>query len=248
MQAINFPFFLDESQGVLPFTCLSFVSKQMNMNYSSRKMALNTGIAIIIMTILAGFVMAIAFNALFNPETAGNQPSHTEFLSGILGWIGILICDLIVSNGIFQLFRTQKNKRAQVTALLRYIYSFLLAIGIVFLFKGLIYFDSEEVLRQNVALFKWFWSFGLIIFGFHLTTLSRVFCDKNIVRRLISILLFSAGIGYIFVHGIGIFLPQWTAVATTVEPFFIPSMILGEFGFAIWLIAKGAKSKSLIIS
>ncbi len=215
------------------------------MTNAIKKTMLSTGISIILMTVLAGFVMTVAFNDLLNPKS-DSVPSYFQYLAAVLGWVAILICDLIVSHGVFHLFKTQNIKKARLSSLLRYFYSFLLAIGIFFLLKGLLSYDSKNQLRENVAFFKWIWSFGLIIFGFHLTTLSKLFCEKDIIRRLISILLLTAGIGYILIHGTAIVIPEYSQSVSILEPYFIPSMLLGELGFAIWLIAKGIKKRSAI--
>jgi len=161
------------------------------------------------------------------------------FKTGIIGWVVIFICDLIVSLGVYLLFQEKNNKLALSTAWLRFFYTIILGIAISRLIMVSI---SYENLIYNLNLFNEIWSFGLTIFGLHLICLSYLFYNESVWNKLISLLLILAGIGYLVTYIGELVLPNFGNYKQTIEMIFMAPMILGEIGFAIWLLIKGGKN------
>ena len=211
---------------------------------TKRNTALITGFSIILMAVAAGYSVGNVFGSLV---VADNDNLTTEniindislFKTGIIGWVVIFICDLIVSLGVYLLFQENNNKLALSTAWLRFFYTIILGIAISRLIMVSI---SYENLIYNLNLFNEIWSFGLTIFGLHLICLSYLFYNESVWNKLISLLLILAGIGYLITYIGELVLPNFGNYKQTIEMIFMAPMILGEIGFAIWLLIKGGKN------
>ena len=218
--------------------------KMIKIELTKRNTALITGFSIILMAVAAGYSVGNVFGSLV---VADNDNLTTEniindislFKTGIIGWVVIFICDLIVSLGVYLLFQENNNKLALSTAWLRFFYTIILGIAISRLIMVSI---SYENLIYNLNLFNEIWSFGLTIFGLHLICLSYLFYNESVWNKLISLLLILAGIGYLVTYIGELVLPNFGNYKQTIEMIFMAPMILGEIGFAIWLLIKGGKN------
>ncbi|TNE54040.1 MAG: DUF4386 domain-containing protein [Bacteroidetes bacterium] len=183
---------------------------------NTKTIARITGGSIISMAILAGFAMS-------------NTNSKTESSAALISWILIFLLDLIVSAGVFELFKHQQRKLALFSSWSRLLYSGILGLAIIALFQGSTdsFFDT--------------WGKGLIIFGIHLFSLGLLFFQPSIWTRIIGVLMMVAGVGYFLIY-LGPYLSDFfTAQKKLLEFLFMGPMILGELGFACWLLIRGGK-------
>ncbi len=201
----------------------------------TRKYALLAGISLLIMALLAGYSFGFVMNSIYVENdpitTAANiASSNLLYLSGNLGWVLILIADVLVAIGFYMVLKHINKKMAILSASFRLLYSAIFAIGIANLFWN------------NIEAFMKFWSLGLFVIGFHLIfTGIATFYTKQI-PFIIGLLLIIAGTGYSLIHGIYNFLPAYTELGTTIESIMGLPMTIGELTFGFWLIIKGGKS------
>lgn len=181
-----------------------------------RGTAIVIGSSIILMAVTVGFSF---------PVTKYNK----------IGWVVIIILDVIVSFGVYLYYKKDDAKRAFASAFLRFIYTIFLSIATAQLFLG-----SNFINQVNS--FTVIWGWGLIVFGLHLIVLGSLFkSESKWFNCLVVILLIFAGLGYMTQY-IGILLvPNPAQFVATVEPFFLVPAILGEILFALWMIIKGNK-------
>jgi hypothetical protein len=225
----------------------------MKKRMTTRKLALLTGISIVIMTIAAGATMGGVFAPLFemNPEEFSQHiPSiESNYFYGILGWFIILITDVIVSWGLYKFYAIKNKQKSLIMGLLRMVYSVFLFIGIVQLMNSYMEISGAEKnmerAQELLLSFQSIWHFGLIIFGLHLLLLSPLVCEKGKLNQVIAALIFLAGIGYVGSNIADLFISDFKQIRPQVEAYFIIPMIFGEFGLAIWLIIKGGKKKDV---
>lgn len=220
----------------------------MKLYINNRKIALATGTALVLMTIVAGIVMATFFAKAFTLSAEQLQTSlstNNAFFAGILGWVVILICDVVVSWGLYAFYREKNKTTATWMGLLRLAYSGILAFGIVKLFNAYFAFNQAtpnfDEVHAGLHAFQAIWQFGLIVFGFHLMLLAPLVCVKKNVLQIISALLFIAGIGYVLSNTANLVVTDYELYRAKVEAVFVLPMILGEFGLALWLVLKGVK-------
>lgn len=229
-------------------------------NISQRTIAITTGISIVIMAVMAGIVFGAIFNPIFSVETNSLHQSiiasGSAFRYGILGWGVILICDVIAASGLHAIYKKKDEFISQLTAWFRLAYVAVLAVAIVCLILMLQVSHNPAnlepaVLNGLLELFKSgfenTFSFGLIIFGFHLLGLSYLVLDRKPLFMVMSGLLLVSAIGYLLTNTLNFALPNYREdYKSTFEAIFMLPMILSEVGLAIWLIARGGKNKEAI--
>lgn len=220
---------------------------------TTRKPALVAGISILLMAVIAGVLMGTLFNNLFSLQGGdlwqALKSSEQSFRWGIVSWIAILLCDILAAWGLGVFYTPVNRQLSQLTAWLRLVYAAILATAISFLVLALQmvagYANPTKELITSLETylggFQQVWSFGLIIFGFHLIGLANLVYKHKILHKIFTILLFIAGIGYLITNLGNLLLANYADYKPTLEAIFMLPMILGEVGLAIWLVAKGGK-------
>lgn len=238
--------------------------KKLNYNSSiDRKYALTVGIGLVVMALAAGFSYGFVYmnivvvgDALSTFENI--QTSITLFVAGIIGWLVIFIADIVVAISLYKLLKKFNKLLAFIGAVLRLIYSGILGLSIYNLIIVFIISYSPEILspiliepKQNLVMlflngFQMVWSIGLIFFGGHLMMISYLAIKSSYLPKVISLLLFLAGVSYFIIHFNYSFLPNLNEVTKIIELFLSVPMFLGEISFAIWLLFKGGKNSKSI--
>ncbi|GET20338.1 DUF4386 domain-containing protein [Prolixibacter denitrificans] len=227
---------------------------------SKRNSAQIAGIAILIMAAVAAFTYGYIHNSLVVPNhsetTIGNLKASTWlFRTEIVGWHFILLCDVVVAWALYKFFKDENQLLSQVTAILRLIYAAFLGgavfklISILRIINGEAGIAPELAGQQMLSFLKSFestWSFGLIIFGFHLLLLGFLALQSKAIHSSWGVLLILAALSYITIHSSKIGFPQFDSQIKTAETILSLPMALGEVGFAVWLIIRGGKPKMKI--
>lgn len=221
-----------------------------------RKTALTAGISLIIMTIASFFSYGFVHTSLVVQGDASATLHHimsssTLFKAEILGWVIILISDIVVTWAFYMFLKPMNNSLSLLGAWLRLTYAAILGIAILnLLFVWLLVNSADPLsisdqLKAQVMLylnaFESMWSIGLIVFGGHLLIVGCVAFKSNGIPKIISILLLIAAVGYMLIHLCNAFLPQYDGVITVLTFIFTVPMIVGELGFGLWLLFKGGK-------
>ena len=213
------------------------------MNNDIKKWGLLTGYSIVFMALVAGFVYGFVHATIYK---AGDSDLTAKLLQenisiykwGIASWILIFVLDIIVSVGLYIIYKDEQKKLALLSSVLRIIYTLILGIAVIQLTiplinnseisKGLLYFESFEKI----------WSLGLIIFGFHLLALGVICFKSNFTSKFFGIFLGFGGLCYLLVQNLKSFFPHLSETTTTIESILTAPMALSEISFAIWLIVK----------
>ncbi|MEK5282457.1 MULTISPECIES: DUF4386 domain-containing protein [Paenibacillus] len=225
---------------------------------NQRKSALTAGISLIIMTLASFFSYGFVHGTLVVQGDASATfinivSSNNLFKGEILGWIIIMIADILVAWAFYVFLEPVNKNLSLLGAWLRLTYSAILAISILTLifvllltgntngFSTLTIEQTQAFMMLFLDAFQFIWSMGLIVFGGHLLIVGYVALKSDVIPKVISILLLLASIGYIIIHLSKMFLPQYEAVITTLNFIFTIPMIVGELGFGIWLLLRGGK-------
>jgi hypothetical protein len=131
------------------------------------------------------------------------------------------------------ILKNNHPKMAALSGLLRLIYSFILTYAVIQLIKPLTTENAIEAF-STIESFESIWSFGLILFGFHLVFTGLA--SMNYSPKTISILLVFAGLSYVLVHSLDTFT---NVDITTLTTILMLPMTIGELGFGAWLLFKG---------
>ncbi len=225
-----------------------------------RKSSLTTGgLSLIIMAFAVFFSYSLVLGGLVVQGDASTtlnniMSSNAFFNAGILGWLIILICDIVVAWGFYIFLRPLNKDLSLLGAWLRLIYASILGIAILSLIIVSIVTNSQDyfslfetnqlqaIVMILLETFKTTWSVGLIIFGGHLMIVGYLAFKSDTIPKVVSILLLIASISYIIIHLCYTFLPQYDRITIILESILSVPMTLGELGFGIWLLFKRRKA------
>jgi len=216
-----------------------------------KKWLILTGSSIIVMAIAAGFAYGFVYANIYRVGDSDLtakllHENITLFKFGILSWVVIFVLDIIVSIGLYAIYKETNKKLAILVSGLRVIYTLFLGAAITQLATPLI---SNNEITNSLIYFESFediWSIGLIIFGFHLMVLGVVCLKSNFTPKFWGIILIFGGVCYTIVHSLKSFFPNLDETTIVIESILTAPMALSEIGFAIWLIVKGLKLKGEI--
>ncbi|MFC5471325.1 DUF4386 domain-containing protein [Cohnella suwonensis] len=226
-----------------------------------RKMALTAGISLIVMAFAAFFSYGFVHGSLVVHGDASAtfhniMTSHMLFKVEILGWVVILICDIVVAWAFYIFLKPMSKSLSLLGAWFRLTYAAILGIAILVLLVVSLLSSKSDYLSifttdqlQAYAMlgleaFESIWSMGLIIFGGHLLIVGYLAFQSDSIPKVISVLLLIASIGYMIIHLFRTILPQYDGIITLLEYVFIVPMSAGELGFGLWLLFRGGKSIS----
>lgn len=221
-----------------------------------QKAATFSGVALLVMTFAAFFaqgyvhsLLVIGGDAVITLENI--QASQTLFRLEILGWLLIIITDLVVSWGFYVFLKPVHREYALLAGWLRLLYTAILAIAVSHLViansivqNSVLGMSLNIVAQQamgSITAFEAIWSFGLIVFGLHLIAVGLVAMYTKKIPKIISILVVLAGFSYSLVHLMYNFTPQLEGFIGLLELILMAPMLIGELGFGIWLLVKGRK-------
>lgn len=176
-------------------------------------------------------------------ENQGDLSNHLN------AWIVIIILDLLVSIAIITRYHRVHPTRAVLTGVVRLIYTFILVVAYSSLSLGLTSFNTGVTIAEfgqiTIYLEEFFsiWNLGLIVFGVHLILWARLISKPKIVERILQVLLFVAGAGYIITSGGPIVWEGYAEYGDTVQAVLMLPMVVGELGMGIFLLIQSIRSK-----
>ncbi|MEA3478879.1 MAG: DUF4386 domain-containing protein [Bacteroidota bacterium] len=227
------------------------------MEKKERKKGIIAGISLLIMAIVAGFSFGYAHNNLVvdSPEiTLQNLLTEKSlFLAELVGWILIFITDIIVAIALYFFFRSASKQISMITATIRIVYTLILGIAIIQLFRIVPVLSLADPLSNTMIvsetasllqLFEKLWSIGLIIFGLHLIGLGYLSVKSKSVHWLLGYLLYFGGISYTLINFTRQLSLFDTNVISSVEQILALPMALAEILLAFWLIYNGFRKSS----
>ncbi|WP_273832340.1 DUF4386 domain-containing protein [Guptibacillus sedimenti] len=220
-----------------------------------QKAAVLSGIALLVMTVAAVFAQGYVHSSLVVEGDATTtlkniQASQGLFRLEVLGWLIIIIMDLVVSWGFYLFLQPFHAGYALLAGWLRFLYTAMLATAVSHLVvtntivQHAVGGTSDRVAQQamdSITAFEATWSFGLIIFGLHLIAVGLVTWNTTKIPKVISFLVVLAGFSYALIHFMYQFIPQIENVTGLLELILMVPMVIGELGFGIWLLVKGRR-------
>ncbi len=219
------------------------------IRFNQRDKALAISIALLSMAVLAvlafGLVMPMFNTLMSTSDLRSLMLGQEDAYAGMLVLIGlIIVLDILLSVLIADFFKTINKKLAFYTGLLRFLYSGLFGLALCFLLSG--FFTNEIHAADfwiNMKRFYWLWNLSLgFLFGPHLVLTAYLMKQYKIIPVFVWGLTAFAGLAYIIVHLLKIFVPQWPTLEL-IEMILILPMALGELLLAFWVLIKvGFKS------
>lgn len=158
---------------------------------NERKSALTAGTSLIIMALAAFFSYGFVHGSLVVKDDASTtfnniMSSNSLFKAEILGWVIILISDIVVAWALYIFLKPINKNLSLLGAWLRLTYSTILGIAIMNLIVVMLlsrhtnYLSSfkieqtQSLMMLFLEAFESIWSIGLIVFGGHLLIVGYV--------------------------------------------------------------------------
>lgn len=216
---------------------------------SVRNASMTAGIALLLMSVLAGFGKFVALDGLVTPGNAAQTATDIAesdglFRLGVASMFLVIVLDVVVAWALYRVFRPVNKNLSMLAAAFRLVFAgvFMVAIGqllgVVRLLGNdeyLSVFSADQSNAQallGVNAFNDLWVVGLGLFGVHLLIIGYLAYRSGYVSRLLGVLIAIAGLGYV-IDSFGIVLSQssWSEIATYT--------FIGEFLLALWLVIRG---------
>ena len=222
------------------------------MKNTNRKHAIIGGASLILMALAAGYAYGYVQSSIVVADDPATTLSNLKnatglFGSGVIGWLIILITDLLVAWSLYRFFVQVDAKISLATGLIRAVYSAVLAFAIYHLatiwqLASTATSDAQAVM-DLISGFEKYWSLGLFVFGVHLVGLGYLSLKSNTVPKWMGWLLYIAGVSYSAIHAAKALVPEAADTIAMAEMILGAPMALAELGLAVWLLLKGGKSK-----
>jgi hypothetical protein len=202
------------------------------------------GWSLVAMAVISGFSLGYAYEEVFRSIQANSAEKLQLFQIVLLGILLTIILDFIVSFTLYRFFEKDNKGISLIAAILRVIYTLILAVAAYVLASSLTVWDTNQVaVITNFERFTFLWTSGLIIFGFHLTVIGFLMKIHRKIPKILWILAGIAGLSYIIVNFLQAFTPSLEQFTNTLKMVLMLPMAAGELGLAIWLIIKGGKTE-----
>ena len=196
-----------------------------------RRASLIAGVALLLMSALAGFGYNFAIHGLITPgnaaRTAQDIMAHQGlFWAGIASLFLVIVLDVVAALALYRVFSPVSKPISAVAAGMRIVYAGIFTVA-VFQLAG-----AGTLSEYNR--FTDIWHAGLILFGLYLLVIAWLAWRSGYVPRLLGVLIGIAGLGYVY-DSIGQFVSggSWTQVSTVT--------FIGEFLLALWLVIWGRR-------
>jgi hypothetical protein len=201
-------------------------------SYPPQKVARLSGASLIIMFILAIISQFLIFTNIIvvgdATATISNiKASGSIFWIGVLAWLIIYALDVVVSIGLYVLFKSTNNSQAKISAILRLIYTGIVFVGLIAL---VLLYPSVYDFTQLI---------GFIFFIGHLFVLGYLAYNSGYIPKWLGFLLMIGSISYVILTYGEYFIPQ-----AIYEPLLMAAMIpatFSELSLAIWLLLRANK-------
>jgi hypothetical protein len=220
------------------------------VNQKQRRLAIITGISLILMAIVAGFSIGYAYPTFDNPAQfellKDNILQHKGlYQSMLMGILVIIILDFIVAYTLYRYFEEDHKKMSTVSGIIRAIYTVIFGVATYYLAQNLITNElTNEMASSNFQQFQIIWNSGLVVFGFHIILIGFLMKLHKQIPNILWIITLIAGVSYVVVSLLKVGSPDSEMVETLVMILALP-MTIGELGLAVWLWIKGGKATSI---
>jgi hypothetical protein len=216
---------------------------------SLQRLARTAGLIYLVL-IVVGMFSPIVLETLVVPGDAETTARNVRgalglFRVSLLGWIVIVVADVAISVVFYLLFESFDRALSLVSATLRLVYSTVLGAYLLHLFEASLWVGSPELQESASAAFDTFsagFRLALVFFGAHLIVLGLLLNGSRYVPRLIAVLIFVAGAGYIADGLASFFLLDRAAMWSTI---LLTPAFLGEVSLTAWLLAKGVDPRGV---
>lgn len=170
----------------------------------------------------------------------------SQFQMGLIAFSIMVIVDIILAFPLYRLLKSENERLATTSSILRLINGAIFAIALFSLFDiASIAINTPQDLVGDVedllAQFNMVWNIGLLFFGAHLLLLGLLIFRSASFPQIIGVLLQIAGVAYLADSGAQLFLTNYQDYQSVLEMLVISGGVIGEFSLTLFLLIKGVR-------
>jgi len=229
-----------------------------SISISLRNAALTAGIGYLVIFITGIFANFFILEGLvINGNAAATfeniSSNEFQFRVGIFAFIIMVISDVVLAWALYVLLIPVNRALSLLSGWLRLINASIFSIALFNLVSilplvnntGTTYLPDTGWLQIQVMLyigaFNYTWLIGLVFFGIHLPLLGYLVIKSGYIPKILGILLFIAGIGYLTDSFAQFLLEDYARYANIFSMVVIIPGVIGELSFTLWLLIRGRK-------
>jgi len=228
---------------------------------SIRAAAVTAGLSLVLMTAAAMFSSELVMGRIMVAGDAAATThniieSETLFRAGILGWVVVLVCDVLAAWGLYLFFVPVSRGASLLAGWLRIVYAAMLGASIYQYIHIATMIGSEAHITAagmdrvsadvmvRLGVFSDTWAAALIVFSFHLLFLGWLVIRSGYAPRIFGVLMMISFFGYLFDNTVNLLALDLGITATVITWIFIVPMVAGEIGLALWLLIRGHRVRT----
>ena len=231
-----------------------------SIEISQQQAARVAGLGYLAIILLAVFAEFFVRTALFVPgdvtATVNNiMENDLLFRIGIISWIVVVACDVVVTWALYVLFKPVSHTIALLSSLFRLVYIAIKGAALVYflfalqLLSGADYLSVFELgqLHAQVMLYlgghNYGFLIGLVFFGIHCFILGYLVYKSGFFPKVIGILLMIACFGYLIDSFANFLMPNYASYQDMMLLVVAVPAFFAEISFCIWLLFKNIDKK-----
>lgn len=223
---------------------------------SFKNIARISGIGYLIIFLTGIFANFFVLESLVVPEDANttieNMANNAPlFRLGLLGFLIMVICDVVLAWGLYILLRPVNQELSLLSAWLRLVNATIFGVALYHLlsvlpltsdsvFVGIFTFEERSAqVMLSLSSFNHTWLLGLVFFGVHLLILGYLITKAGNMPKMIGVLLIIAGVGYLIDSFANFIMSNYADHKDLFALLVIVPGIIGELSFTGWLLWRG---------
>ena len=211
-----------------------------------KQAALTAGLASLLMfaaAMAAEFLMRQRLIVPGNAKqtAAGILAEPLLFRSGILAYLLVLICDVLLAWALYTFLQRVHPALSMLSACFRLVYTVLFGMALSGLLKGFRRLQDPEAALAYFNGFEDDWALALVFFALHLLFTGYLVYKSNSIPKWIGMLLVLAGMAYFTDNFCKLMLPDYGVYKNVLTLLVAVPSICGELGLALWMLFRGSR-------
>ncbi len=231
--------------------------KTNELNLSTKKLARITGLfylLIIVAGLVSGLLVRGSLIDPMNSEATLNSITSNEslFRLGFIADLIMVISDVVVSILFFFLLKNVNRGLAIFATVFRLIQSAILGVNLINLFKPILMIQYSDQMTSaqlselgndilvQIELFEYGYLISGVFFAINCLIMGLLLIKSIDFPRFIGVMIFIAGIGYLFNCMANFMAPSLIEISSIVMLF---TAVIAELTFCIYLLTQGIKTQ-----
>lgn len=223
-----------------------------------KQLAKISGISYLIIFLAGFYANFVVLESLIDQANASITAAnfinnHGQFRNGLLGFVGMLLFDLVLVWSLFGITKSISKNTSYITSFFRLLHALLFGFALFKLwqihkltYKAINTTTFQSSVAELLFDFDTLWTIGLIFFGIHLIFLAYLVFKSTYMPTALGLLLLLGAIGYIIDGMAKLFSSNYNDYKDIFEVIVVMPSVIGEFSFTVWLLIKGFKKQRVL--